>query len=162
MDGRVLPREPGDPRELGPYELLGRLGQGGMGVVHLGRERRRGRLAAVKALRQELAGDPAFADRFRREVEAARRVDAPSVARVLGADPSGPHPWLATEYVDGPTLAAAVAATGPLAGDRLVGFAAGVAPSPPSTPPESSTATSSRATCCWRPGPQPGPGSGSR
>jgi hypothetical protein len=127
MGGRVLPGEPGDPRVLGPYELLGRLGQGGMGVVYLGRERRRGRLAAVKALRQELAGDPAFADRFRREVEAARRVDAPSVARVLGADPSGPQPWLATEYVDGPTLAAAVAATGPLAEDHLVGFAAGVA-----------------------------------
>jgi eukaryotic-like serine/threonine-protein kinase len=127
MDGRVLPREPGDPRRLGPYELLGRLGQGGMGVVHLGRERRGGRLAAVKALRPELAGDPGFAARFRREVEAARRIDSPRVARVLGAEPAGPRPWLATEYVDGPTLAAAVAAGGPLTGERLAGFAAGVA-----------------------------------
>jgi eukaryotic-like serine/threonine-protein kinase len=127
MDGRVLAREPGDPRRLGPYELVGRLGQGGMGVVYLGRERRGGRLAAVKALRPELAGDPAFAARFRREVEAARRVDSPRVARVLGAEPAGPRPWLATEFVDGPTLAAAVAAGGPLAGGRLTGFAAGVA-----------------------------------
>jgi serine/threonine protein kinase len=127
MDGRVLAREPGDPRRLGPYELVGRLGQGGMGVVFLGRERRGGRLAAVKALRPELAGDPAFAARFRREVEAVRRVDSPRVARVLGAEPAGPRPWLATEFVDGPTLAAAVAAGGPLAGGRLTGFAAGVA-----------------------------------
>ena len=127
MDGQVGARQPGDPKRLGPYDLLGRLGQGGMGVVFLGRERRGGRRAAVKAIRPELAGDPAFAARFRREVEAARRVDSPRVARVLGADPAGPRPWLATEYVDGPTLAGAVAAGGPLTGGRLAAFAAGVA-----------------------------------
>jgi eukaryotic-like serine/threonine-protein kinase len=127
MDGRVQARAPGDPRWLGPYELLGRLGQGGMGVVFLGRERRGGRLAAVKAIRPELAGDPAFAARFRREVEAARRVDSPLVAQVLDADPAAARPWLATEYVDGPTLAGAVAATGALTGGRLAAFAAGVA-----------------------------------
>jgi eukaryotic-like serine/threonine-protein kinase len=127
MDGQVGARQPGDPKRLGPYELVGRLGQGGMGVVFLGRERRGGRRAAVKAIRPELAGDPAFAARFRREVEAARRVDSPRVARVLGADPAGPRPWLATEYVDGPTLAGAVAAGGPLTGGRLAAFAAGVA-----------------------------------
>jgi eukaryotic-like serine/threonine-protein kinase len=126
MAGQVLPRQPGDPRRLGPYELAGRLGQGGMGVVFLGRDRR-GRLAAVKALRPELAGDPAFAARFRREVDAARRVDSPEVARVLDADPAGPRPWLATEYVDGATLDGAVAGGGPLTGGRLVAFAAGVA-----------------------------------
>ncbi|HEX5881709.1 MAG TPA: hypothetical protein VF468_25840, partial [Actinomycetota bacterium] len=59
-----------------------------MGVAFLGRERRGGRLAAVKAIRPEPAGDPAFAARFRREVEAARRVDSPQVARVLDADPA--------------------------------------------------------------------------
>jgi len=127
MDVQVGARQPGDPKRLGPYELLGRLGQGGMGVVFLGRERRGGRRAAVKAIRPELAGDPAFAARFRREVEAARRVDSPRVARVLGADPAGPRPWLATEYVDGPTLAGAVASVGPLTGGRLAAFAAGVA-----------------------------------
>jgi eukaryotic-like serine/threonine-protein kinase len=126
MNGQVPPRQPGDPRRLGPYELLGRLGQGGMGVVFLGRDRR-GRLAAVKALRPELAGDPAFAARFRREVDAARRVDSPRVARVLDADPAGPRPWLATEYVDGATLAGAVADGGPLTGGWLLAFAAGVA-----------------------------------
>jgi eukaryotic-like serine/threonine-protein kinase len=127
MDGQVGARQPGDPKRLGPYELQGRLGQGGMGVVFLGRERRGGHRAAVKAIRPELAGDPAFAARFRREVEAARRVDSPRVARVLGADPAGPRPWMATEYVDGPTLAGAVAAGGPLTGGRLAAFAAGVA-----------------------------------
>jgi serine/threonine protein kinase len=127
MDGRVGARQPGDPKRLGPYELLGRLGQGGMGVVYLGRERRGGRRAAVKMIRPELAGDPAFAARIRREVEAARRVDSPRVAGVLDADPAGPRPWLATEYLDGPTLAGAVASGGPLTGGRLAAFAAGVA-----------------------------------
>ena len=126
MDAQVAAKQPGDPRRLGPYELVGRLGQGGMGVVFLGRERR-GRLVAVKALRPELAGDPAFAARFRREVDAARRIDSPHVARVLDADPSATRPWLATEYVDGITLAGEVAATGPLTGDRLLQFATQVA-----------------------------------
>jgi eukaryotic-like serine/threonine-protein kinase len=126
MDAQVAAKQPGDPRRLGPYELVGRLGLGGMGVVFLGRERR-GRLVAVKALRPELAGDPAFAARFRREVDAARRVDSPHVARVLGADPSADRPWLATEYVDGSTLATEVATTGPLTGGRLLTFATRVA-----------------------------------
>jgi eukaryotic-like serine/threonine-protein kinase len=124
---QVLPKQPGDPRRLGPYELVGRLGEGGMGVVYLGRERRGGRLAAVKALRPELAGDPAFAGRFRREVDAARRVDSRHVARVLDADPAADRPWLATEHVDGATLANVVAISGPLTDERLVAFAAGVA-----------------------------------
>ena len=127
MDAQVAAKQPGDPRRLGPYELVGRLGQGGMGVVFLGRERRGGRLAAVKALRPELAGDPAFAARFRREVDAARRVDSPHVARVLDADPSADRPWLATEYVTGSTLATEVATTGPLTGERLLTFATRVA-----------------------------------
>jgi serine/threonine protein kinase len=127
MDAQVAAKQPGDPRRLGPYELVGRLGQGGMGVVFLGRERRGGRLVAVKALRPELAGDPAFAARFRREVDAARRVDSPHVARVLDADPSAGRPWLATEYVNGSTLATEVAATGPLTGERLLTFATRVA-----------------------------------
>ena len=127
MDAQVAAKQPGDPRRLGPYELVGRLGQGGMGVVFLGRERRTGRLAAVKALRPELAGDPTFAARFRREVDAARRIDSPHVARVLDADPSATRPWLATEYVDGITLADEVATTGPLTGDRLLQFATQVA-----------------------------------
>jgi eukaryotic-like serine/threonine-protein kinase len=127
MDAQVAAKQPGDPRRLGPYELDGRLGQGGMGVVFLGRERRGGRLVAVKALRPELAGDPAFAARFRREVDAARRVVSPHVARVLDADPSADRPWLATEYVNGATLATEVATTGPLTGGRLLTFAARVA-----------------------------------
>jgi Protein kinase domain len=127
MDAQVAAKQPGDPRRLGPYELVGRLGQGGMGVVFLGRERRTGRLAAVKALRPELAGDPTFAARFRREVDAARRIDSPHVARVLDADPSATRPWLATEYVDGITLADEVATTGPLTGGRLLQFATQVA-----------------------------------
>jgi serine/threonine protein kinase len=127
MDAQVAAKQPGDPRRLGPYELVGRLGQGGMGVVFLGRERRSGRLAAVKALRPELAGDPAFAARLRREADAARRVDSTHVARVLGADPSADRPWLATEYVEGSTLATEVAASGPLTGERLLQFATGVA-----------------------------------
>jgi serine/threonine protein kinase len=57
--------QPGDPRSVGPYGLLGRLGAGGMGQVFLGRSRG-GRLVAVKVIRPELAGEPGFRARFAR------------------------------------------------------------------------------------------------
>ena len=63
----------GDPPQIGPYLLLGRLGAGGMGQVFLGRSPG-GRLVAVKVIRAELAGDPGFRARFAREVAAARKV----------------------------------------------------------------------------------------
>ncbi|MGW6718802.1 hypothetical protein [Streptomyces sp. NPDC054995] len=71
-------------------------------------------LAAVKTVRPELVGDQAFRDRFRREIDAARSVESRFAARLLSGDAEAAEPWLATEYVAGPTLESAVRAAGPL------------------------------------------------
>jgi serine/threonine protein kinase len=118
--------QPGDPEAIGPYRLLGRLGNGGMGVVFLGRSAG-GRSVAVKVIRPELAGDPGFRERFRREVAAAGRVNGMFTALVADADPDAPVPWLATAYVTGPSLAEAVAQHGPLPADSVLALAAGLA-----------------------------------
>ena len=96
-----------------PYRLRGRLGAGGMGRVYLGLSPG-GRAVAVKVIRAELAQDPEFRARFRREVTVARTVSGLYTAPVLDADTDGPEPWLATAYVPGPSLADAVSRHGPL------------------------------------------------
>jgi len=122
----VTPLEPNDPQRLGDFVLTGRLGAGGMGVVYLG-QTADGELVAVKLVRSDLAHDATFRERFRREVEALRRVSGPRVARLIAADTEAPLPFLVVEYVDGPTLADSVAANGPVAGDRLRALAAALA-----------------------------------
>lgn len=102
-----------DPRTVGPYRTLVRLGAGGMGVVYLARSAG-GALAAVKVIRAEHADDPGFRARFRREAEAAARITGPWVVPVLGADTEDREPWLATAFVPGPSLAEVVGAGGAL------------------------------------------------
>ncbi|UTR79018.1 bifunctional serine/threonine-protein kinase/ABC transporter substrate-binding protein [Streptomyces cavourensis] len=102
-----------DPRAVGPYRTLARLGAGGMGVVYLARSAG-GALAAVKVIRAEHAADPRFRARFRREAEAAGRITGPWVVPVLGADSEAREPWLATAFVPGPSLGEAVGARGAL------------------------------------------------
>ena len=118
--------QPGDPRKVGPYRLLGRLGSGGMGRVFLGRSPG-GRLVAVKVIRAELAEEADFRARFAREVDAARTVSGLFTAPVVDADLDGPVPWLATAYVPGPSLADAVAGHGPLPVTSVLALAAGLA-----------------------------------
>lgn len=117
---------PGDPRQVGSYELTAVLGGGGMGRVFLGRSAG-GRPVAVKVIRTELAGDPEFRVRFGREVAAARKVNGLYTALVVDADTDGPVPWLATAYVPGPSLAQQVAEHGPLPAEAVVTLAAGLA-----------------------------------
>jgi hypothetical protein len=120
--------QPGDPPKIGPYRLVGRLGQGGMGQVFLGVSPG-GRPVAVKAIRPDLAADPRFRARFGREVAAARRVSGMFTAMVVDADIDGPVAWLATAYVPGPSLSEAVESHGPLPEESLLALAAGLAES---------------------------------
>ncbi|MFD5633488.1 ABC transporter substrate-binding protein [Streptomyces sp. NPDC127077] len=116
------PLRSSDPARIADHRLLRRLGAGGMGVVYLARTPG-GALVALKVLLAEYAEEPGFKERFRREVEVARRVDSPSVVPLVDADPDAEAPWLATAFVPGPSLAEAVTAYGPLSerGLRLLG-----------------------------------------
>ncbi|WP_433825410.1 serine/threonine protein kinase [Actinoplanes sp. CA-015351] len=123
---RTAPLRPRDPKSLGDYQLVGRLGEGGMGTVYLARTAQ-GVLVAVKMVRADLAHDDEFRRRFRSEVNRARQVPPFCTAEVLDADPDHEHPYLVVEYVDGPTLAEVVEERGPLTSANLHGVAIGVA-----------------------------------
>ncbi|KAB8168812.1 protein kinase [Streptomyces sp. 3MP-14] len=126
FDGVGRPLGPGDPATVGGYRLIARLGSGGMGRVYLSHTPA-GRPVAVKVIRAEFAEDPAFRERFRHEVAAARRVPALCTAPVVDADPDAATPWLATAYVPGTSLADAVGRDGGLPFRPLLLLVAGVA-----------------------------------
>ncbi|WP_181791797.1 serine/threonine-protein kinase, partial [Streptomyces phytophilus] len=115
----------GGPR-FGPYRVAGSLGRGAMGQVFLARDAA-GRTAAVKVVHSFLARDPEFRVRFAREVAAAGAVASPCTAALLAADPDAARPWLASAYVEGPTLTALLRAHGPLDERRLRDLAAALA-----------------------------------
>jgi tRNA A-37 threonylcarbamoyl transferase component Bud32 len=120
------PLQADDPAAAGPYRLAARLGSGGMGKVYLSHTPA-GRPVAVKVIRPEFAEDREFRRRFRLEVQAARRVHGLYTAPVVDSDADGPQPWLATAYVQGPTLAAAVAEHGALPLPTVLLLVAGIA-----------------------------------
>lgn len=115
-----------DPRRIGPFEVLGRLGAGGMGLVYLARSAS-GRRVAIKTVRTELAEDQLFRVRFTREVEAARAVSGFYTAAVVDADPRAAVPWLATAYVPAPSLEEIVHECGPMPAQAVRWLAAGIA-----------------------------------
>lgn len=120
------PLREGDPTRVGPYRLYGRLGQGGMGQVFLGRSRG-GHAVAVKIARPELAGDEQFRRRFGAEVAAARKVGGFYTAHVVDADPDADPPWLASAFIAGLSLHRAVVDHGPLPAESVVALGAGLA-----------------------------------
>ncbi len=126
MVASVEPLADYDPREVGGFRLQARLGAGGMGRVYLGYSPG-GRPVAVKVVHPELARDPEFMRRFRREVAAAQAVSDAYTAAVVGAGPGDSPPWLATTFVSGPSLAELVRGAGPLPEGAVWRLAGGLA-----------------------------------
>jgi hypothetical protein len=114
------------PERLGAYRLLDRIGEGGMGVVYLARDRGH-RTVALKVLRSSVAGDPTARRRLAREVETMQRVRSPNVAEVIDADLTGDVPYIVTRFVPGRTLDDMVTRSGPLRGAALAHLATGLA-----------------------------------
>jgi serine/threonine protein kinase len=109
---QITPLNPEDPLSLGDFEILGRIGQGGMGQVFLG-ESLGGEPAAVKVIKPSVV-DSESRGRFAQEIEVLKTIWGPRIAAFLGADAEAEQPWLATEYVAGPDLARHVETHGPL------------------------------------------------
>jgi serine/threonine protein kinase len=126
MVASVEPLADYDPRQVGGFRLQARLGAGGMGRVYLGYSPG-GRPVAVKVVHPDLARDPEFMQRFRREVAAAQSVSDAYTAAVVGAGPDDSPPWLATTFVAGPSLADLVTRSGPLPEHAVWRLAGGLA-----------------------------------
>src|SRR5919108_2049574 len=95
--------QPGDPRRLGSFDVVERLGEGGQGSVYLGVDPASGTKAAVKLLRADLTEDASARNRFVREAQAAKQVARFCTAQVLEADVAGDRPYIASEDVPGKT-----------------------------------------------------------
>jgi serine/threonine-protein kinase len=112
------------------YEIGGVLGRGGMAEVHRGRDLRLGREVAVKVLRSDLARDPSFQVRFRREAQAAASLNHPAIVAVYdtGEDrtSSGATPYIVMEYVEGETLRDVLRREGVLSPQRAMSFTADI------------------------------------
>src|SRR3982074_1166832 len=106
------------------YELGDTLGYGGMSGVHKGKDVRLGRDVAIKVLRADLARDPQFQERFRREAQNAAALNHPAIVAVYDTGEThtdyGPLPYIVMEYVDGRTLRDIVKTAGPLPGQRAM------------------------------------------
>lgn len=122
----VSPLTSHDPRSLGPYRLLGRLGKGGQGVVYLGADGSERRVA-VKTINVDLQHNPRAKAQFAKEIAAARRVTPFCTAQILHAEIDTELPYVVSEYIAGPTLHQQVREHGPLADNALYRLAVGTA-----------------------------------
>lgn len=113
----------GDPEQIGPWQIVNRLGSGGMGIVYMGTNGTRA--AAIKVVREFLLEDPASRTRLAREVETLLRVKSDYVAEIVGSDIDGNPAWIATNYVDGPSLKLLVEKEGCLSEEKWTEFARG-------------------------------------
>jgi serine/threonine protein kinase len=92
------------PQQLGNYDIVSKIAEGGMGTVYKGRNRSTGELVAIKVIAATTAKNPVLLQRFEREFLAARVLDHPNVVRALDYCGTGPHPFLVMEFVDGESI----------------------------------------------------------
>ncbi|MEU7749180.1 serine/threonine-protein kinase [Nonomuraea sp. NPDC049158] len=111
--------------QLGPYRMIEKIGEGGMGVVHLGLDGA-GRKVAIKVLHQHVAADLKARDRLVREVETMRRVRSPYVAEVIDAELTGGRPYVVTRFAAGRTLEDTVLSQGPMEAREVIRLAQGL------------------------------------
>ncbi|PZG24610.1 serine/threonine protein kinase, partial [Spongiactinospora gelatinilytica] len=123
---QIDPLITGDPSRLGSFRLVGRVGEGGQGVVYLG-VAEDGEQAAIKLLHVRFSGDTSARSRFARELRAAQRVASFCTARVLEADLEGDVPYIASEYIEGRSLRERIDTEGPMRGSALERLAVGTA-----------------------------------
>jgi serine/threonine protein kinase len=120
------PLEPGDPLSLGRFEVLARLGEGGQGVVYLGRGTGPGEeQVAVKVLRSSV--DATVLERLARELDAVHQVQPFVTAGIIEASAEGDRRFIVSEFIDGPSLQERVDARGPLPEGDLQRLAVGTA-----------------------------------
>ena len=122
----MTPGTPDAEDRIGAYKIVQRIGEGGMGVVHLALDRR-GRAVAIKVLRSSVSTEPDARERLGREVETLSRIQHPRVASVMDADVMGARPYIVTRFVPGPSLDEVVTRSGPLDPNALVRVARGLA-----------------------------------
>jgi len=115
---------PGDPEQIGPWQIVNRLGSGGMGIVYMGNNGTRA--AAVKIVREFLLEDPSSRARLSREVAILKKITGKYVAEIVGADIDSNPAWIATNYVDGPSLKTLVDNEGPMSEAKWLELAYGL------------------------------------
>lgn len=107
---------------IGHYEILGKLGEGGMGIVHLARDSRLNRQVALKVLPPALAATPEARQRFTREAQSASALSSPNIVTIYEIGSDGDTDFIAMEYVRGETLAG-ILRRGPLTVETIVAHA---------------------------------------
>lgn len=113
-----------DPKTIGDYTLIGRLGSGGMGVVYIASKG--SETVALKIIRDSIIDDPSQATRFIREIETLKSINSSHVAKVLDTGTHNERPWFTTEFVNGPDLKSYVSDKGPLTGQAWDSLAKGL------------------------------------
>src|SRR5437867_10830931 len=111
---------------LGPYEILGQIGAGGMGEVYKARDTRLDRMVAIKVLPEAFGADAERLVRFRREAKVLASLNHPHIAAIYGLEESGGIEALVLELVEGETLAERLA-RGPLPADEALEIARQIA-----------------------------------
>jgi serine/threonine protein kinase len=108
----VESKKTNDPDELGGWRITGRLGEGGFGTVFLAEKG--AQKAAIKVIKQEFIEEDDARKRLATEAEVLSKIQDPSIGKILDSDLSGEFPWIATEFINGPTLDDKVKYEGPL------------------------------------------------